>query len=97
MTPREKAEQLFLKHYDFAEGYTDHGKIDSAIELSLITSDECINASQWKAHAPNVPDWETTEYWQQVQVELNARSFLNAEDLLDLPAFEGTIDRLNDL
>lgn len=62
MTPKEKAEELFEKYYDYL------GMHDSiAKECALIAVDEIINFM-----TPETDSKEAFEYWEEVKKEIEA-------------------------
>jgi hypothetical protein len=60
MTPKEKAKELFDKHFDYVEAWSASNQIENAKKCALITVFEIIK---------NV-DYLQVPYWNQVNIEI---------------------------
>lgn len=47
MTPKEKAKELFDKHFEFVEALSAQNQIENAKQCALITVDEIIQAIRY--------------------------------------------------
>ena len=61
MTPKEKAQELFDKHFEFVEALSAQNQIDNAKECALITVDEIYK---------NNTDESKNDYWIEVKNEI---------------------------
>ena len=67
MTPKEKAEELYLKYYPWFNDYANPKP--AAKQCALIAVDEIIKS---KPHEWDGCDYYTMEdYWKQVLIEIN--------------------------
>ena len=66
MTPKEKAKELFDKHFEFVEALSTRNQIYNAKQCALITVDEIIDTHQWDGGI----DYDEMRYWEQVKQEI---------------------------
>ena len=64
MTPKEKAQELFDKHFEFVEALSAQNQIDNAKQCAIITVDEIINAIN------PFGQFLGKDYWQEVKQEI---------------------------
>ena len=57
MTPKEKAKDLFDKHFDYVEAWSESNQIENAKKCALITVNEILN------YIPQT-------YWFEVETEI---------------------------
>ena len=61
MNPKEKAQELFDKHFEFVEALSAQNQIDNAKQCALITVDEIYK---------NNTDESKNNYWIEVKNEI---------------------------
>jgi hypothetical protein len=61
MNPKEKAQELFDKHFEFVEALSAQNQIDNAKQCALITVDEIYK---------NNTDESKNDYWIEVKHEI---------------------------
>ena len=61
MNPKEKAQELFDKHFEFVEALSAQNQIDNAKQCALITVDEIYQ---------NNTDESKNNYWIEVKNEI---------------------------
>jgi len=65
MTPKEKAEELWMKMFQKQIEITENGDGNLCVEMALIAVDEILNNDGFTQF-----DIYLTEYWQQVKQEI---------------------------
>jgi len=63
MTPKEKAQELFDKYFEFVEAYSVQGQYENAKQCALIAVDEILDIVK---HI----DVDSEDYWQEVKQEI---------------------------
>lgn len=72
MTPKEKAIELFEKHFEFVEALSASNQIENAKQCALITVDEIIKANPHSTPTIyGVPPYSTIKYWEEVKQEID--------------------------
>lgn len=66
MTPKEKAKELFDKHFEFVEALSVQNQIENAKQCALITVDEIIKPSFHGYIYIN----SIGNYWEEVKQEI---------------------------
>ena len=67
MTPKEKAEEIWMKLFQKQIDVTGNGDGNLCVELALIAVDEILEAIDW--HELEFPN-TLYEYWQEVKQEI---------------------------
>jgi len=67
MTPKEKAKELFDKHFDYVEAWSESNQIENAKQCALITVDEIINQC-WDYREIDLE--ASYNYWNEVKTEI---------------------------
>lgn len=58
MTAKEKAQELFDKHFDFVEAWSESNQLENAKQCALITVNEILS------------DVITSTFWNEVKTEI---------------------------
>ena len=77
MTPKEKAQELVNKHFDFVEAWSESNQLENAKKCALITADEMLEyenrmINEWTKYFEGKGGQMKIErlFWNEVKTEI---------------------------